>query len=417
MRDLNGPFAPSVLPGMLNIDEALARISGFLQPVGIETIALDASLGRVCAEEVAARLDVPPFPVAAMDGYAVRWADVAQTPAGLRCIGTVKAGGREGVRLVPGTCVRIFTGAPVPPAADTVVMQEQALSSKGMVQILSGAEAYRHIRATGSNIRTGDLAVKSGRRLTARDIGLLAGAGHATVLVHRQPRVAVLSTGDELSERFCTEDGPQILDANRPALKALVRAWGGVPIDLGIAADDPEALVRAIDGTKADMLVVSGGASVGTFDLVLSTLQHLGLEAAFCKVAIKPGKATMFGLMRDIPVLSLPGNAVAALVSALLFLKPALSVLAGLGFREALREPAVLATPLDAVGPRDTFLRGRLGLGHDGGTTFAVLPSQDSAMLSGLAEADALVVRRSDESPALSGATVEIIRFAGIDGF
>lgn len=417
MPDLNGPPVLGDAPSMLSIDEALARISGLLQPVGVETIPLDESVGRICAVQAAARLDVPPFPVAAMDGYAVRWADIAQTLNGLSCIGTVKAGDREGHPLASGTCVRIFTGAPVPPGADTVVMQEQAFASEGLVRILSGAEAYRHIRSTGCNIRNGDLAVRSERRLTARDIGLLAGAGYATVVVYRQPRIAVLSTGDELSEFFGVGDGAQILDANRPALKALVRAWGGVPIDLGIAADDAEALVHAIDETQADLLVVSGGASVGTFDLVYPTLERLGLKAAFRKVSMKPGKATMFGLVGGTPILSLPGNAGAALVSALMFLKPALSVLAGLGFCKALREPAVLAAPLAAVGPRDTFLRGRLGQGPDGATTFAALASQDSAMLSGLAEADGLVVRRASEPPALSGTVVEIIRFARIAGF
>lgn len=403
---------------MPEIAEALSRMEGMLPAVGTERVALDEAAGRVCAESLAARLDAPPFAVAAMDGYALRWADAG---APLRCLGTARAGDPLGGPFSPGTCLRIFTGAPVPPGADTVVVQELAEAVGDRVRILPGAEPHRHIRAAGSNLRTGAPILRPGTRLTARHVGLLAAAGHAEVAVHRRPRVAILSTGNELSERFAVDRGAQILDANRPALKALVQAWGGVPRDLGILPDEPDALssalARALDAGDIDLLVTSGGASVGDFDLVCPTLAALGFAPAFRKVRMRPGKATLFGQFGGLPVLGLPGNAVAALVSALVFLRPALSLLAGTGRAALPEERAILATPLPATGPRTTFLRGRLDRGPAGGAVFAVLADQDNAMLSGLAEADALVLRPADAPPAAAGEPVSIIRFDRAPGF
>lgn len=404
--------------GMPEIAEALARMEAMLRAVGTERLVLDEAAGRVCAETLAARLDAPPFAVAAMDGYALRWADAG---ASLLCLGVARAGDPEVAPLLPGTCRRIFTGAPVPEGADTVVVQELAEAEGERVRIRPGAEPRRHIRAAGSNVRTGIPVIEPGTRLTARHIGLLAGAGHAEVAVHCRPRIAILSTGNELSDRFAADRTAQILDANRPALKALVRAWGGLPLDLGIVPDEPGALsamlARARDAGEIDLLVTSGGASVGDFDHVGPVLTALGFEPAFRKVRMRPGKATLFGRLDGLPVLGLPGNAAAALVGALVFLRPALSLLAGGGRTALPEERAILATALPATGPRTTFLRGQLGRGRDGGPTFAVLSEQDNAMLSGLAAADALALRPADAPPAAAGEAVAVIRFDRAAGF
>lgn len=403
---------------MPEIAEALARMERCLRPVGCERVPLDDAAGRVCAEALPARLDAPPFAVAAMDGYALRWADA---DALLAPSGVTRAGDPIGPPLAPGTCRRIFTGAPVPPGADTVVVQELTATVDERLRILPGAEPHRHIRAAGSNFGTGTPVTRPGTRLSARDIGLAAAAGHAEIRVHRRPRVAVLSTGSELSRAFAEGQAAQILDANRPALKALVRAWGGVPLDLGIAADDGADLSAALSRARAtegiDLLVTSGGASVGDFDLLSPVLAELGFEPAFRKVRMRPGKATLFGRLGQLPVLGLPGNAAAALVSALLFLGPALSRLAGAGWAEPSPERAVLATPLPATGPRTTFLRGRLGRDGQGVPTFSVLADQDNAMLSGLALADALVLRPADAPPAAPGEPVAVLRFDLSPGF
>lgn len=403
---------------MPEIAEARARMERCLRAVGCERVPLDDAAGRVCAEALPARLDAPPFAVAAMDGYALRWADA---DALLARSGVTRAGDPLGPPLAPGTCRRIFTGAPVPPGADTVVVQELTETVGERLRILPSAEPHRHIRAAGSNFGTGAPVTRPGTRLSARDIGLAAAAGHAEIRVHRRPRVAVLSTGSELSRAFAEGQAGQILDANRPALKALVRAWGGVPLDLGIAADDGTALSDALSRARAtegiDLLVTSGGASVGDFDLLSPVLAELGFEPAFRKVRMRPGKATLFGRLGQLPVLGLPGNAAAALVSALLFLRPALSRMAGAGWAESSPERAVPATPLPATGPRTTFLRGQLGRDGRGVPTFSVLADQDNAMLSGLALADALVIRPADAPPAAPGEPVAVLRFDLSPGF
>lgn len=403
---------------MPEIAEALARLERGLRAVGSERVGLDDAAGRICAEALAARLDAPPFAVAAMDGYALRW---AEADALMDCTGVVRAGDPIGPPLASGTCRRIFTGAPIPPQADTVVVQELTEAVGERVRILPGAAPHRHIRAAGSNFCLGAPVTRPGMRLRARDIGLVAAAGYAEIRVHRRPRVAVLSTGNELSRAFAEGPGAQILDANRPALKALVRAWGGVPLDLGIAPDDSAALSVSLSRVLAtegiDLLVTSGGASVGDFDLLSPALAGLGFEPAFRKVRMRPGKATLFGHLGPLPVLGLPGNAVAALVSALLFLRPAMARLSGTEWAETSPERAVLATALPATGPRTTFLRGQLGRDEQGAPTFSVMAEQDNAMLSELALADALAVRPADAPPAAPGDAVAVLRFDLSPGF
>ena len=399
---------------LVEIGTALNRMAAVLRPGGTASVLLDDALGRVAAADLPARLDAPPFAVAAMDGYALRWMDTA---APLQCVETIKAGGRAQLPILPGTCHRIFTGAPVPPGADTIVVQELTAEVDGRVVVLPGAERHRHIRAAGSNFKAGQAVVSSGHRLNARDIGLLAASGYLHAPVRQRPRVAVLSTGDELSEALTPGGGAQIIDANRPALRVLIRAWGGVPHDLGIVRDDPDALARVLTSLDADLLVTTGGASVGAFDFVGPTLERLHFEATFQKVRMRPGKATLFGTLGSLPILGLPGNACAAMTAALVFLRPVLSLLSGAGRRNTEHERAILAAPIAAVGPRTTFLRGRLDREACGSLLFTVLPSQDNAMLSGLAAADAVAVRPPDAPAAQTGDSVEIIRFDTAAGF
>ncbi|MCJ2050649.1 gephyrin-like molybdotransferase Glp [Methylobacterium sp. J-070] len=399
---------------LVEVGTALDRMAALLHRVGAASVVLDDALGRVAAIDIVARLDAPPFPVAAMDGYALRWND-AGVP--LPCTGAIKAGDTVGTLLSPGTCHRIFTGAPIPPGADTVVIQELTEQVDGRIVLRPGAEPCRHIRAAGSNFERGQPIVRAGRRLGARDIGLLASSGHLHARVYSRPRIAVLSMGDELSESLTPGSGPQIIDANRPTLKALVRAWGGIPIDLGIVRDDPDALARILSTVDADLLVTSGGASVGDFDFLSRTLAGLGFEAAFHKVRMRPGKATLFGTVRSLPILGVPGNACAAMIAALVFLKPAIALLGGAGRQDAVRERAVLGAPIAAVGPRTTFLRGRIDREANSCLTFKALPSQDNAMLSSLAAADAVAVRPASAPAARTGDSVEIVRFDTVAGF
>jgi len=398
----------------VEVEPALDRMAALLRLVGAASVILDDALGRVAAIDMVARLNAPPFPVAAMDGYALRWSDAG---APLPWTGAIKAGDTVGARLAPGTCHRIFTGAPIPSGADTVVIQELTEQVDGRIVLRPGAEPYRHIRIAGSNFETGQPIVRAGRRLNARDIGLLASSGHLHARVYSRPRIAVLSMGDELSESLSPGGGAQIIDANRPTLKALVRAWGGIPIDLGIVRDDPDALARILSTVDVDLLVTSGGASVGDFDFMGQTLAALGFEAAFHKVRMRPAKATLFGTLGSLPILGLPGNACAATIAALIFLKPAIALLGGAGRQDAVRERAVLGSAIAAVGPRTTFLRGRLDREADGCLSFTALPSQDNAMLSGLAGADAVVVRPPSAPAAHTGDSVEIVRFDTVAGF
>ncbi|HZH27043.1 MAG TPA: gephyrin-like molybdotransferase Glp [Azospirillaceae bacterium] len=396
---------------MLSVQAALERILETAHPLPAELVALPDALGRVLAEPVTSRRTQPPMAVSAMDGWAVRAADIASVPTVLRQIGTVPAGGRFDGCVEAGTCVRIFTGAPLPEGADAILIQENASAAADAVTALESVPPGRHVRPAGLDFQAGEPGLPAGRALRARDIGLAAAMNVPWLMVHRRPRVAILSTGDEIVLPGDPVGPNQIVSANGPALAALVTACGGVPIHLGIAPDEAGALRRMAEGARgADLLVTSGGASVGDHDLVRDVLGEGGLAIDFWKIAMRPGKPLMFGRAGGVPLLGLPGNPVSAYVCALLFLRPLLLAMQGLAVGDE-TVAARLGAPLPANDQRQDYLRAEVSLDGDGVPVATPFAKQDSSMMTLLARSDGLIVR-DPHAPAVSaGATVRLLRF------
>jgi molybdopterin molybdotransferase len=396
---------------MISVEQAQRQICGAFRPLPAEQVGLADALGRVLAEDVTARVSHPPFAVSAMDGYAVRGADVTKAPVRLRLVGTAPAGGRYEGRVGPGEAVRILTGGPLPEGADSIVIQENAKRDGDSVELTAVAEPGRHIRAKGQDFEEGQTLLRAGRRLTARDIGLTASANRPWLRVRRRPRVAILSTGDELSMPGEPLGPSGIVGSNGPALSAFVRACGGEPTDLGIARDDSGVIAHMLAGASgADLLITTGGASVGDHDLVQDALAARGMKLAFWKIAMRPGKPVMFGELGGTPVLGLPGNPVSALVTALIFVKPAFAVMEA---REATddTETAILGADLKANDLRQDYLRARFERNAEGKLVATPMERQDSAMMAFLAMADGLVIRPPHAPPAKSGDVVTVLPF------
>ncbi len=396
---------------MISVETALERIRAGFGPLPAETVGLGEALGRVLAEDLNARRTQPPFAVSAMDGWAVRSADAATLPVTLTRIGAVPAGGRFQRWVGPGETVRIFTGAPLPDGADAVILQEDADLAGDEVTFREAARPGRHVRPEGIDFAEGQTLLSAGTRLGARQIALAAAMNRPWLQVHRRPIVAILATGDELALPGEPIGPNQIVASNGLALAALIAAVGGVPIDLGIAPDEAEAIAaRAAGARGADLLITIGGASVGDHDLVQPALARLGLKVDFWKIAMRPGKPLMFGRLGAVPVLGLPGNPVSALVCGMLFALPALQVLQGLPGTGLIAEPARLATPLDANGARQDYVRANLTREPDGWRA-TPLPRQDSSVLSTLAGADGLILRPPDAPASGVGDIVSVLPF------
>lgn len=408
---------------LLPVEDALEAILGALSPLAAEMVPVSDALGRVTAEPIRARRTQPPVAVSAMDGYAVRSADVATVPATLRRVGSAPAGGRYHGTVASGEAVRIFTGGPVPDGADAIVLQEDVEASAeddgASVLIREGAAAGTFVRPAGLDFRAGDIGVPAGRRLTARDIGLAAAMNVPWIRVVRRPRVAILSTGDEIVRPGELDDETRIVSSNAYALAAVVRAVGGEAIDLGIAPDDRDALRAMAAGARgADLLVTSGGASVGRHDLVQDALGDgsLGADAlrvGFWKIAMRPGKPLIFGHLGAVPMLGLPGNPVSTVVCATVFLRPALERLLGLAAGLPPLAEAVLAVELKANDRRQDYMRATSEVGSDGRRLVTPFTRQDSSMMSRLADADCLVVRPPHDPPRSRGDRVTILPLDG----
>jgi molybdopterin molybdotransferase len=367
--------------------------------------------GRILALPLAALLTQPPFDAAVMDGWAVRAADLATLPATLAVVGESAAGHPFAGRVGAGEAVRISTGAPVPAGADLVVRQENAARDGPRVVLEAGPrETGANIRATGADFRAGETLLHPGRRMGAREIALAAAMGHAEVAVRRRPRVAVLATGDELVAPG-TRPGPgQIVASNNLGVGALAEAHGADVIQLGIAHDTEEDLARHLAAAEgADILVTIGGASVGDHDLVGPVLQRRGLALAFWKIAMAPGKPLMFGRLGQARVMGLPGSPVSSLVCARLFLVPLIRAMLGRPAESARPLEARLAVALDANGERQHYMRARTRPWADGRLLVTPVRSQDSSLLSPLAEADCLIVRRPYAPAAPAGAAISIL--------
>jgi molybdopterin molybdotransferase len=399
---------------VISVEEALSRLLAPLEPLPPEQLSVADGLGRVLAEDVAARRTQPPFAVSAMDGYAVRAEDVAAIPAELRIVAEVPAGAGFGGHVGTGEAARIFTGAPLPTGTDTIVIQEDTQRDGDRVRVLEGAARGRYVRPEGLDFEAGDVLLRAGRRLTARDIGLLAAMNRPWLFVHRRPRIGILSTGDEIVMPGDPIGPHQIVSSNSLALAAFVMACGGSPVSVGNAPDDPQALRRIAAATHGvDLLVTTGGASVGEHDLVREALAADGLELDFWQIAMRPGKPLMVGRYRGTPMLGLPGNPVSTLVCALLFLRPALDRLSGDAAPTEAAPTARLGTALPKNDRRQDYLRSRLARAADGALEVFPFEVQDSSMMRLLAAADCLVVRPPHAPPVAAGAMVSIVPFPG----
>jgi molybdopterin molybdotransferase len=397
---------------LLAVDEARARILAALSPTAAETVALAEGAGRVLARGVVARLTQPPADVSAMDGYAVRAADAAEG-ATLAVVGAAPAGRPFPGAVGAGQAVRIFTGGFVPEGADAILLQEDATAAEGRVRVNETVAAGRHIRRRGLDFSEGAEVLPAGRKLTARDIGLAAASNNPWLAVHRKPRIGILATGDEIALPGDPIPPGGIVSSNAHALAALVRAAGGDAVVLPIAPDDTQAIAEVAATVHAfDMLVTTGGASVGEHDLIQAALGGEGFDLGFWKIAMRPGKPLIWGRLGRTPVLGLPGNPVSALVCGVVFLIPAIAKLSGLPGAAAPTRRVATAVPLAQNDRRADHLRATVTLDPDGRMVATPASVQDSSMLATLARADALVLRAPFAPAVAAGAEVEVIVLA-----
>ena len=395
------------------VADALAAVLAGTEPLPEEMVALDFAHHRVLARDVAALRTQPPQAMSAMDGYAVRAADATHPPARLRVIGEVAAGRPFGRVVGSGEAVRIFTGGVIPDGADAVIIQEDTVVEGGGITITEAAMLGRHIRPAGVDFRQGDTLLAAGSRLTDRDLSLAAGMNYPHLAVRRRPKVAILATGDELVMPGNTPGPGQIVYSNGYALRALARDEGAETIDLGVAADTIEATTEGIRHARdleADILVTTGGASVGDHDLVRQSLEAEGVAIAFWRIAMRPGKPMMHGRLGAMRVIGLPGNPVSSYVCGFLFLVPLIRKLSGRSVVHHRREMALLGRDVVANDVREDYLRARLETRSDGTLFASPVDHQDSSLRGNLAAAAALVIRAPFAPAAAAGSICDILR-------
>ena len=393
---------------MLTVEQALQQILERARPVGTERVDLRGALGRVLAEPIVSRRVIPPWPNSSMDGYAVRAADTAGAPVTLPVVGRIQAGTIPDHVLEPGETMRIFTGAPMPEGADAVIPQEDVEASDDRVRIARPVERGAYVRPRGEDVDAGDRVLEPGRPLGPAEIGLLATLGHSPALVYRRPRVAILSTGNELADLGVEPAPGQIPNTNTYSLMAQVAEAGAEALNLGVAEDRLEVIeARLRWAGPADVIISSAGVSVGEFDLMREALTRVGAELHLWKVNMRPGKPITFGTMADRLVFGLPGNPVSAMVTFELFVRPALLKLVG---ASQLFRPRVAARALDPIsnpGHRRGYLR--VTLSREGNEYGARLTGdQGSAILRSMVLADGLAVVPGDTVIA-KGDTVEVM--------
>jgi molybdopterin molybdotransferase len=387
---------------MIPVAQALDRLFALARPLPSESVPLIESAGRVLSAPVTARRDQPPFASSAMDGYAVP-SDAASGQS-YTIIGESAAGNRYHGPVGPGEAVRIFTGAPVPAGAKRIIIQEDVTRDGDMITLRDTLDDNAYIRPAGTDFRDGQ-TVAAPRRLTPQDIALLAAMNISEVQVARKPRVALISTGDELVMPGDTPGPDQIIASNTFGLHALLRAIGAAPRVLPIARDTVSSLTHAFDLVDdADLVITIGGASVGDHDLVSRVADTLGMDRAFYKVAMRPGKPLMSGRLNDAMMIGLPGNPVSAMVCGHVFVVPVIRAMLGLGAAPAVRHQSPLAAPLPPNGPREHYMRAQLGT--DGITA---LDRQDSSLLSVLGAANALLIRPVGDGARNTGDMVEYL--------
>jgi molybdopterin molybdotransferase len=402
---------------MISVRTALDLVLADMHPLGTERVALPQALGRILAEPVQATRDVPPFRNAAMDGYAVLAADITSArhdaPVSLQVLEMVGAGKLPRQRVTPGHATKIMTGSPMPEGADAVVRIEDTGEQGAQVRVLASAEPHANVRDPGEDMRAGQTVLEPGRALRPADIGLLASLGLAVLQVRRRPEVAILSTGDELAELGEPLAPGQIVNSNAYTLAAAVEEAGGIPRVLGIVRDTPEATRCAFaEAFAADMVLSTGGVSMGTFDLVRQTLAELGVVERFWKVAQKPGKPLTFSMRGSTPIFGLPGNPVSTLVCFYVYVRPALRAMLGL---EQVHLPVVTATAAESIRTAEgltEFTRCTLA-GEPGAYVARSTGSQSSGVMRSMSLGDGLLIAPPQVRTIEAGSLVRVLLLNG----
>ncbi len=401
---------------LLPVDEALRLLLADKMPSGHEQVALHEAGDRVLATSIFASFNQPPFDASAMDGYAIRFADAEQLPVTLKVIGESAAGKGFDGTVRSGEAVRIFTGAPKPVGADTIVIQEDTLQEGNLVTLLRDVDKNRHIRFSGLDFKDGECLLQTGHLLDPASLSLAAASGHAQLQVYKRPKTAILATGNELVPAGTVPAADQIVSSNSYGVAEIVRRNGGTADDLGIVPDDLaliEQSIRNVADSDADILITLGGASVGDHDLVHKALTNCGVELGFYKIAMRPGKPLMFGQLEregkaPLLVLGLPGNPVSSLVCSYVFLAPLVARLAGKAATTYIAS-ARLAQDMAANGNRRDYARAALTRNSDGELLATPLPVQDSSMLTVITRADALLIREPFAEAAKAGDRCQIL--------
>jgi molybdopterin molybdotransferase len=398
---------------MTSADQALQLVLQNVTPLGVERVPILAALGRVITEEIRSSRDIPGFDNSAMDGYAVRAADVARAgasnPARLRVLGTVAAGAMPATKVERGTAMRTMTGAPVAEGADAIVPVEQTRADGDWVEILSTAEPHAFVRPRGEDLREGELVMEAGKRLSAADLGMLASLNRSMIDVYRAPRVAIMTTGDELVDVDQRPAGAQVVNSSAYALAGAVREAGGEPAILKVARDRPEEIrARLNEAFAFDAVLTTGGVSVGQFDHVKGALDELGMRQIFHGVAQRPGRPLKFGLAGGRPIFGLPGNPVSTMVCFYLYARPALLKMGG---RRDLGLPRVaVRCAVDIRTAKDLTEFVRVRLRREGGEFYATpTGNQGSGILSSLSRADALLIGPADATVLKAGAQATVL--------
>jgi molybdopterin molybdotransferase len=399
---------------LLPVQDALALIlASATHPTTIETISIHAAYGRILATDLHAKRTQPPVAISAMDGYAVRFSDMTTTPTPLTLIGQSAAGlGFEG-DVTPKTCIRIFTGAPLPKGADTVVIQENTTQNGNKITILEAPNIGKNIREAGIDFNENERLLTSGTLISAAELALIAAMNHATINVYKRPRIGILATGDELVEAGTAPLAHQIISTNTLTISALAQEAGADIVDLGIAADNIDTLTTIISKAQdmqLDVLVTSGGASVGDHDLVQNALHSLGCAPDFWRIAMRPGKPMMFGKLGNMRVLGLPGNPVASYVCSLIFLQPLIRALQGdPDAGRDISQAAILGCNMPENDKRQDYLRCSAVFSNHALPVITPFYVQDSSMLSTLARADCLLIRAPFAPAAENGDLCRVI--------
>ena len=402
---------------MLTVAEASERILADIKPLDVETVPIRQALGRVLAEEISATVTMPPWSNASMDGYAVRSADItavmAREPVKLRVVGTIAAGGFASRPLKRGEAMRIMTGAPIPEGADSVIRKEDTDGGADKVEVRDARDVWKNIRPAGEDFQRGDVLAKRGASLKAATIGVLASTGVKEVKTFRRPRVAIISSGNELVDLDEFDEvaaARRIVSTNSYTLDALTRQAGGIPIDLGIAADTKASLRRKLDSAvDSDLILTSAGVSVGDLDHTRDVFESLGGKQKFWKVKMRPGAPLAFGMLNDVPWLGLSGNPVSAMVSFELFVRPALRKMQGYA---ALFRRTVTVTVEEEVkiGAKLThFLRAIVRRNQDGTLAARLTGLQSSGMLTSMAKGNALLIVPEDSPKVPSGSQLKAL--------